>query len=578
MADSLKRGKFAYKRPCTNPKCVSPNTGRPSKDGMAVYIQDDGTKDATCFSCGYYDKGPFDDASLDNTSDHPSDKIKGEVHSALSLAQLFECPMRSIPSRHISVETAKFYGVRTLLNGLDGQTPVAIAYPYYNIYNNIIGYKKRVLSDKIFTAIGDMKIDNISLFGANKFNGGKKLYITEGEIDALSLYQTLKTLAGPGYKHLDPCVVSLPHGAKSAANALGTPHTQEFLSKFSEIILVFDQDEAGQEAVSSVCSFLPIDKVKIASLTEKDANAMLMAGKSNDLKWAVLTEAKSYHPEGITTSARLVASALAQAEQGTDWPWPTLTELTYGISPGIIGIGAGVGIGKTEFFHELIHHTAIHERRPVGVFLLEEAPGRTLKILAGKSINKALHRPDVIASPSDVEESIKHFFTPREYLYLFDHKGSRDWDTIFAQCKYLAAVHNVRDIVIDPLTAIISHEENTDRALHKLMADMSMLVADPYNCTVYYSSHLNEPPRDRRPHEEGGRVQESHFAGSRAMIRFSNYIIGLERNKQEPELSKRNTTTVRVLKDRDYGTATGETFELYYDIDTGRYLEQTFDF
>ena len=166
----------------------------------------------------------------------------------------------------------------------------------------------------------------------------------------------------------------------------------------------------------------------------------------------------------------------------------------------------------------------------------------------------------------------------RETLYLFDHKGSRDWATIFSQCKYLAAVHGVRDLIIDPLTAIISHEENTDRALHGMMADMSVLAADPFNCTVYYSSHLNEPPRDRRSHEEGGRVHESQFAGSRAMIRFSNYIIGLERNKQAPDLLERNTTTFRILKDRDFGSSTGETFDVFYDQKTGRYLEQNLDF
>ena len=110
------------------------------------------------------------------------------------------------------------------------------------------------------------------------------------------------------------------------------------------------------------------------------------------------------------------------------------------------------------------------------------------------------------------------------------------------------------------------------------MADMAVLAADPFNCTVYFSSHLNEPPRDRRPHEEGGRVHESQYAGSRAMIRFSNFIIALERNKQTPDLSERNTTTVRILKDRDYGLSTGETFEIFYNQSTGRYLEQNFDF
>lgn len=559
-----KSGRFVHHAPC--PACGS-------SDANAVYEQADGHHNATCFSCGHFTK------DYDQSQDIPPTSSGGEkVRSSLSVEQIVECPLLPIPDRGIKQSTVDFYGVRTILNGYDGQTPVAVCFPYYNIYNNIAGYKKRVLADKIFTSIGNTGIDSICLFGANKFlDGGNKLYITEGEIDCLSLYQVLKDTAGPGYKHLHPCVVSLPHGAKSAANALSTPQTKAFLDKFKEIILVFDQDEPGQEAVSKVCSILDPQKVRVAHFSEKDVNDMLMKGKLAELRWAVLSHAKPYKPEGITTSQSLLTEALRAPERGIDWPWPKLTELTYGIHPGIYGIGAGVGIGKTEFFHELIHHL-LERGEPVGVFLLEEAPARTLKILGGKTLNLPVHRPDVEHDRRALEEAIKSFGEPRELLFLFDHKGSRDWDTIFSQCRYLATVHGVRHIIIDPLTAIISHEENTDRALHKLMADMAQLAADPYNCTVYFSSHLNEPPRDRRPHEEGGRVHESQFAGSRAMIRFSNYIIGLERNKQDPDIVSRNTTTVRVLKDRDFGSSTGETFEIYYNPETGRYLEPDLGF
>jgi twinkle protein len=569
---TLAKGKFRQHIKCTSPACTS-------SDGMAVYQLPDGSYDATCFVCGYYDADPYANNAPATQGQAIGTKTQSQVYSSLTVDQITSCPTRGIPSREIKQTTAEQYGVRTLLNGLDGQTPVAIAFPYYNIYNNIIGYKKRLLEDKIFNTIGDCSLDNILLFGQQLYtSGGKKLYITEGEIDCLSLYQVLKDLASPEWKHLEPCVVSLPHGSKSAASALGSPHVRPFLDKFEEIILAFDQDDAGREAVSQVCSFLPPQKIRVANFSEKDANEMLMKGKASELKWSVLTQAKAYQPEGITTSKELLADALRKPTVGSEWPWPSLTKLTYGRHPGLYCVGAGVGIGKTEFFHELVHHIACVERRPVGVFLLEEAPARTVKILGGKQLNVPVHRPDAEFDHANLLRAIEALSDPRELLYVFDHKGSRDWDSIFTQAKYLAAVHGVRDIIIDPLTAIISHEENTDRALHKLMDDMSRLAQSPYNCTVYFSSHLNEPPRDRRPHEEGGRVHESQFAGSRAMIRFSNYVIGLERDKQAQDSIERNTTTVRILKDRDFGTASGETFQIFYDQSTGRYLEQNLEF
>ncbi len=558
-------GKFIEHIACTSQSCNS-------SDAMAVYQQSDGTHDATCFSCGHYDSDPLINAT--QSAGHPPVR-NTEVRSTLSVPQVSECPLLPLPTRDISQKTASFYGVRTILNGLDGKTPVAWCFPYYKpIYNKdtIVGYKKRTIEQKIFTSIGDCK--DTLLFGLNKFpSGGNRLYITEGEIDCLSLYQVLKDLSGVDYKHLDPCVVSLPHGAASAARSLSNKIVQERLSKFKEIVLVFDQDPAGREAVSSVCSFLDPKKTKIATFSEKDPNDMLRAGKSTELKWAVLTQAQPHQPEGITTSEALAEAALRPSKQGSPWPWPSLTKLTYGRHAGLYGLGAGVGVMKTAFFHELIYFIAQEDQKPVGIFLLEEAPQRTLRVLAGKHLSTPLHRPDVEYNQSDVEAAIAGFNQPTEKLYFFDHKGSRDWDTIYTQCKYLAAVHGVRDIIIDPLTAVISHEENTDRALHKIMADMSTLTQDPYNCTVYFSSHLNEPPRDRIPHEEGGSVKESHFAGSRAMIRFSNYIFAGMRNKREPDVVKRNTTKFEVLKDRDNGTATGQSFEIYYDTETGRYQE-----
>ena len=204
---------------------------------------------------------------------------------------------------------------------------------------------------------------------------------------------------------------------------------------------------------------------------------------------------------------------------------------------------------------------------------MEEAPSRTIRSIAGKRINKNVNRPDVEVSEGEVRDALDELQSPNR-VFIFDHKGDRTWANIYHQCRHLITVHGVKDIFIDPITAVISHEESTDRVLHSIMDDMSRLTHDPYNASIYYSSHLNEPPRDRTSHEEGGRVTESQFAGSRAMVRFSDYIFGLERDKQAADLIERNTTVLRILKDRKFGFATGECFEIYYDHITGRYLEK----
>ena len=59
-------------------------------------------------------------------------------------------------------------------------------------------------------------------------------------------------------------------------------------------------------------------------------------------------------PAGIATVSDLIEDACKMPEYGLSYPWPSLTELTYGLRTKLlIGIAAGVGIGKTDFFSQL---------------------------------------------------------------------------------------------------------------------------------------------------------------------------------------------------------------------------------
>jgi hypothetical protein len=53
-------------------------------------------------------------------------------------------------------------------------------------------------------------------------------------------------------------------------------------------------------------------------------------------------------------------------------------------------------------------------------------------------------------------------------------------------------------------------------------------------------------------------------------------MFGLERNQQAEDKDERHRTVFRVLKDRYTGQATGETFVLEYDSDTGLLTEGLF--
>jgi hypothetical protein len=71
-----------------------------------------------------------------------------------------------------------------------------------------------------------------------RHSGGKKLFICEGRLDALSLYQAIKQHMPSKYATRDPAVVSLTRGASGAVKDLMA--NREFISKY-EVVFVLRQ-------------------------------------------------------------------------------------------------------------------------------------------------------------------------------------------------------------------------------------------------------------------------------------------------------------------------------------------------
>jgi len=130
----------------------------------------------------------------------------------------------------------------------------------------------------------------------------------------------------------------------------------------------------------------------------------------------------------------------------------------------------------------------------------------------------------------------------------------------------------IKDIVLDHLTALVAQEDNEYKALNRIMEEMASLVQE-LGFTLFYVSHLRKA--SGLAHEEGGRVTADQFKGSGAIVYWSNFLFGIERNQQAEDISERNTTVFRILKDRNTGLGTGVTFKLWYDHDTGRWREKT---
>lgn len=501
-----------------------------SHDNLVEY--DNGSKH--CFACGHHENDRKEKVTIKN----PNLITNGRYIELLN--------------RGISRKTCEFFKYQV---GETSGKKVHVA-NYCDKFGEVVAQKLRA-AGKEMTITGQAK--EMSLYGQWLWEPNDKIFVTvvEGEIDALSVAE----VQGTRYP-----VVSIPNGCQGAKKAL--QKSLEWLSKWRHVVLCFDSDEAGQKAAKECADLFEPGKVKIAKLPLKDANEMLVAGRIGEIKDA-LWQAQDVRPDSIVGVEDILDKALERPSMGLSWPWPSLTSVTYGMRPrSIYCIGAGSGIGKSEFIKDILFHLTLEHGQKVGVFSFEQDPSETLLRMAGSVLNKRLHVPGSDWNEEEVKQAMRKF---DGLTYFYDHYGANDMDTVAAKIRFLVKGLGCRYLVVDPFTAVAAHMADERRGIDAAMAAFGSLVQE-LDCTLFLVSHLAKPA-EGRTYEEGRPVTPAAFRGSQSIQYWSHFLIGLERNKLAEDPNARKVTTVRILKDRFSGEADGVTVRLKYDVSIGRLVE-----
>lgn len=527
------------KEPC--PACGS-------RDNLGRYSDGHGF----CFGCKHYEPG--DGQSATPTTKRKSaltfDPIRGEV--------------RPLTKRGISEETCRFWGYEC---GEFKDQKVQIA-TYRNAEGEAVGQKLR-FPNKEFLVNGSLK--KAVLYGEHLWRDkGKKIIITEGEIDALSVSHAQDN-KWP--------VVSIPNGASGAKKALAA--RLEYLSAFEEVILWFDDDEPGVLAAAECATLFKPGQCKIAVAPGyKDANEALLGGGRN-LIISTIFGAKTYRPDGIINGADMWDSIASDdaAIVTVLYPWEGLNKILRGARAAeLVTLTAGSGIGKSAVIRE-IAHALVQDGETVGMLMLEESTKRTIKGLMGLQMNQPLHldlTPWSELSDSDkaIRRAAYEATVGSGRVFLYDHFGSTDVDNLLAKVRYLVNGCGCKWVFLDHLSIVVSGLESGDerKDIDLIMTKLRTLVQET-DCGLFLVSHLKRP--EGKGHEEGAATSLSQLRGSHSIAQLSDIVIGLERNQQDEETA--NITTLRVLKNRFTGE-TGIATHLSYSPTTGRLTEVNLDF
>jgi twinkle protein len=441
-----------------------------------------------------------------------------------------------LPYRGISKDTYRFFNALTKIDG-DGK-PVSIGFKYSND-----SYKIRTLDKKGFFTKGE--IGKASLYGRELWNGSprKTITITEGELDALSFYEVLRSP-----------VVSVKSAATAGSDA---GMERSWLNEYERIYLAFDGDEAGRRAASAVARLFDPNKVydiRFPGGSRKDANDYLRNGERDELAqlWG---NARRYVPEQIiSTFSEFEKVIHEQPKTGVSYPWPTLNYMTYGIRTGeSVLITAQEGVGKTEVMHAILHNLLTETKDAVGSIFLEEPKKRLLQAMAGIHLQRPVHLPDSGVSDSETFAAVQKVVREDERLHVYSHFGSDDPEVILDTIRFLVTARLCRYILLDHITMVVSGlgGDNERRALDYLSTRLEMMVKE-LDFALIVVSHVNDDGLTR---------------GSRNISKIADLRIDLTRDIKNADPTIRRTTHLMVSKNRFCGR-TGPAGQLLFDPKT----------
>ena len=514
----MTESEFVAHEPCDN--CGS-------SDANSVYS--DGHK--FCFSCHKYT---------------PAEGINLKSQSTRKMTNVtFRGEPEALKRRGLTAETCKKFRIYR-----DGAT---LRFPYFTSDGLLSGFKIKN-KQKVFTYEGE---STDTLFGQHLFpTTGKRIVVTEGELDAASCYEAM-----PNWP-----MVSLPHGAASAKKDL--QKQLPLFQGYEEIVLFFDGDEPGRLGAEEAAGILPAGKVKIARLESyKDPSDALQAKDSEAIRKAIW-DAKPYRPDGIVDGKNLLQLVTTpQKPYDHEYPFKGLNKKLHGIRYGeLTTFTSGTGSGKTSIMRYLATDL-LNKGESVGILELEASNRRTALGLMSTAVGKNL-----TLGEHDQSELEKHFHNSiaNWNLYLFDGFGSFDPQLIYNRIEYLASGLECRTIFLDHLSILLSGLDGDERRMIDTTMTKLRSLVERTGIALFLVSHLRRTNNDRSTHEEGGRINLSQLRGSHSIAQISDNLVGLERNQQSED--GRSPTTLRILKNR-YSGETGTAGELTYDINTCRFTE-----
>lgn len=486
--------------------------------------------------------------------DNPIPKAEGET-----VDDVLQYPIMEIPSRGLKKKVCERFGVRSKFSEQKG---VVVAH-YFPVYKNgkVSGFKKRdLLKPKklSFSAVGDVDA-SCDFMGSQAVDETKKykLIITEGEYDALAVWQALNERAeDSGWKNTEPNVVSMCFGAIASLDQIGKK--EDYLNQFKEIIFVYDMDDDGKEGARK-CAFIRPD-IKIANLSRKDPCEVAELDGAYALTEQVLN-ASEYEPDDVITGW-LPYEVLTQplkkgiAIQG----FPKLSHKLQGLRPGEATlILAPAGVGKTTLCRAF-GMSLMQAQESVDWILLEENAQKAQQALIAmyNNVPIAKYRQNpAILSQAKILDAIEALGgSGCNYVDVENTFGGMDAERCIQRLKW-DAVRGVNWPILDHAT-MVTYGSGQVQDIDLFAKDIAAITSSTqlHPIVVSHITRRNRPaPREKDgsikyPYWEEVHKEDARGSGAWEQLFWNIIVLEREILNGEGDIGR---VRARVEKNREWG-------------------------
>lgn len=427
-------------------------------------------------------------------------------------------------SRKISKETISAFKICSDKNG-------NIVFPFYRSGQLTYVKYRRPRKHKKEDGPKEWGMSNTEpiLFGMDLASFNQPLYITEGQLDAMSLYEAGVTN-----------VVSVPCGCN---NLEFITLCWDWLEKFQQIVLFGDSDEPGIEMVTTLMRRLGEDRCMIAPEYPellingepagrpcKDANEILFSYGKEGLK----TIADSCEPAPIKGILNLADVTIVDpsVKPRVFTRIPSLDHAIGGLAEGSVTIFSGKrGEGKSTVGGQLLLN-AIQQEYPVCAYS-GELPAPTFlnwimlqatenKYIAAKTDTRT--GKNYATVPYEVQRRIKEWINNK--FFLFDNNYAPEIpqdEAIIRAFKLCARKHGCKVFLVDNLMTILSetNAENENKVQGRFVAALKAFAVK-YKVVVLLVCH----PRKTKA---GEKFTSEDVAGSSAITNLADTVINVEK-------------------------------------------------